>query len=180
MHVTHLTHCRLQHGFQHGLGTVGARRDRGTVYHGLEQRRVSSKVQRVSVGVRHVTLLLRDPLRLSLLGTGKVTTGEGEGGGGGREREHPFIPRQWQYVHSQGGLCRHAMTLHDVTPLQVFCFTVTGEILTCRLRSNAFRALLRQEVAWFDDERHSTGTLTAQLANDAGQVQGVSYNWIYS
>ena len=54
------------------------------------------------------------------------------------------------------------------------CFSVSGENLTCRLRSLAFRAMLRQEVAWFDDERNSTRILNARLATDASKVQGVS------
>ena len=38
----------------------------------------------------------------------------------------------------------------------------------------AFRALLRQEIAYFDLPQHSTGALTARLASDASAVQGVS------
>ena len=34
--------------------------------------------------------------------------------------------------------------------------------------------MLRQEMGWYDDERNSTGVLTTRLANDAGEVQGVS------
>ena len=45
--------------------------------------------------------------------------------------------------------------------------------MTCRLRYLAFGAILRQEMAWFDDEKHSTRTLNARLASDASQVQGV-------
>ena len=58
--------------------------------------------------------------------------------------------------------------------LQVLCFTVAGESLTSRLRARAFRAMLRQEIGWFDHERNSSGALTTRLANDAAQVQGVS------
>ena len=36
--------------------------------------------------------------------------------------------------------------------------------------------MLRQEIGWYDEERNSTGALTTRLANDAGQVQGVSTN----
>ena len=56
----------------------------------------------------------------------------------------------------------------------MICFSVSGENLTSRLRSLSFRAMLRQEMGWFDEERNSTGALTTRLANDAGQVQGVS------
>lgn len=54
------------------------------------------------------------------------------------------------------------------------CFSVSGENLTCRLRSLALRAMLRQEVAWFDREDNSTKILSARLASDANKVQGVS------
>ena len=57
---------------------------------------------------------------------------------------------------------------------QVVCFGISGEALTARLRSKSFKAMLRQEMGWHDDERNSTGTLTTRLANDAGEVQGVS------
>ena len=55
---------------------------------------------------------------------------------------------------------------------------MSGENLTSRLRSLSFRAMLRQEMGWFDEEMNSTGALTTRLANDAGQVQGVSH-WIH-
>ena len=53
------------------------------------------------------------------------------------------------------------------------CFSVSGENLTSRLRSMTFRAMLRQEIGWFDEERNSSGALTTRLSSDAGQVQGV-------
>ena len=56
---------------------------------------------------------------------------------------------------------------------QVVCFSTSGETLTERLRSKSFKAMLRQEMGWYDDERNSTGVLTTRLANDAGEVQGV-------
>lgn len=58
--------------------------------------------------------------------------------------------------------------------LQTLCFAVSGDRLTQRLRHLTFKAMLRQEIGWFDDERNSTGALTTRLASDAGQVQGVS------
>ncbi|CAI8032913.1 ATP-dependent translocase ABCB1 [Geodia barretti] len=58
--------------------------------------------------------------------------------------------------------------------LKAACFTVSGENLTARLRSLSFRAMLRQEIGWHDDEKNSTGALTTRLANDASQVQGAT------
>ncbi|XP_059026987.1 phosphatidylcholine translocator ABCB4 isoform X3 [Mustela lutreola] len=58
--------------------------------------------------------------------------------------------------------------------LQGFTFGKAGEILTTRLRSLAFRAMLRQDMSWFDDHKNSTGALSTRLATDASQVQGIA------
>ncbi|XP_072431431.1 ATP-dependent translocase ABCB1-like [Chiloscyllium punctatum] len=55
--------------------------------------------------------------------------------------------------------------------LQGFMFGKSGETLTQKLRSMAFKAMLRQEIAWFDDKKNSTGALTTRLATEASQVQ---------
>ncbi|CAF4710929.1 unnamed protein product, partial [Rotaria magnacalcarata] len=43
--------------------------------------------------------------------------------------------------------------------LQGFLFACSGEALTKRLRSKAFSSLLRQEIAYFDDQSNNTGAL---------------------
>ncbi|XP_055128818.1 phosphatidylcholine translocator ABCB4 isoform X3 [Symphalangus syndactylus] len=58
--------------------------------------------------------------------------------------------------------------------LQGFMFGKAGEILTRRLRSMAFKAMLRQDMSWFDDHKNSTGALSTRLATDAAQVQGAT------
>ncbi|XP_058380734.1 phosphatidylcholine translocator ABCB4 isoform X3 [Diceros bicornis minor] len=58
--------------------------------------------------------------------------------------------------------------------LQGFTFGKAGEILTTRLRSTAFKAMLRQDMSWFDDHKNSTGALSTRLATDASQVQGAT------
>ncbi|KFV74482.1 Multidrug resistance protein 1, partial [Dryobates pubescens] len=58
--------------------------------------------------------------------------------------------------------------------LQGFTFGKAGEILTMRLRSMAFRAILRQDISWFDDPKNSTGALITRLANDASEVKGAT------
>ncbi|XP_069318512.1 phosphatidylcholine translocator ABCB4 isoform X2 [Eulemur rufifrons] len=58
--------------------------------------------------------------------------------------------------------------------LQGFTFGKAGEILTTRLRSKAFKAMLRQDMSWFDDPTNSTGALSTRLATDAAQVQGAT------
>ncbi|XP_055373170.1 ATP-dependent translocase ABCB1 [Condylostylus longicornis] len=60
------------------------------------------------------------------------------------------------------------------TFLQIYSFTIAGEILTERLRGMAFSAMLRQEIAWFDNKANGTGTLCARLSNDAAAVQGAT------
>ena len=54
------------------------------------------------------------------------------------------------------------------------CFSISGETLTARLRSLSFKAMLRQEIGWFDEERNSSGALITRLADDASKVQGAT------
>jgi hypothetical protein len=43
-------------------------------------------------------------------------------------------------------------------------YAVAGEELTKRFRSKAFKSILSQEIAWFDDSKNSVGVLTTKLA----------------
>ncbi|ORZ35602.1 multidrug resistance protein 1 [Catenaria anguillulae PL171] len=54
---------------------------------------------------------------------------------------------------------------------QFGCFGIAGERLTKRIRENAFAAMLRQEMGWFDDEKNGTGALTARLSEQADKIQ---------
>ncbi|XP_048367466.1 ATP-binding cassette sub-family B member 5 [Sphaerodactylus townsendi] len=58
--------------------------------------------------------------------------------------------------------------------LQGFMFGRSGEALTMRLRSLSFKALLQQEIGWFDDHKNGTGVLLTRLATDASQVKGAT------
>ncbi|CAF4126879.1 unnamed protein product, partial [Rotaria sordida] len=58
--------------------------------------------------------------------------------------------------------------------IQGYFFAQSGEALTKRLRSKAFRAILRQEIAYFDQENHSTGALCTRLATEASAVKSAS------
>ena len=51
-----------------------------------------------------------------------------------------------------------------LTGIQGGVFAVIGEKLTTRLRVHLFRAILRQDVAFFDDPDNSVGALTATFA----------------
>ncbi|CAM2105501.1 ATP-binding cassette sub-family B member 5 isoform X1 [Lepidochelys kempii] len=64
-----------------------------------------------------------------------------------------------------GGVCFIAWFL------QGFLYGRSGEILTMRLRHMAFKAMLRQEISWFDDKKNNTGALTTRLATEAAQIQ---------
>jgi hypothetical protein len=41
------------------------------------------------------------------------------------------------------------------------------------MRYLSFKAMLRQEIAWFDQKANSTGALATRLASDASEVKGV-------
>ncbi|XP_040218089.1 ATP-dependent translocase ABCB1-like isoform X2 [Rana temporaria] len=55
-----------------------------------------------------------------------------------------------------------------------FSFGISGENLTLRLRSLSFKALLRQEIGYFDDHANAVGVLLTRLATDASQVKGMT------
>lgn len=56
--------------------------------------------------------------------------------------------------------------------LKSFSFGYAGENLTKRIRSQAFKTILTQEVGWFDHPDNNVGTLTTRLAVEAAAVQG--------
>ncbi|ERE72041.1 bile salt export pump-like protein [Cricetulus griseus] len=58
--------------------------------------------------------------------------------------------------------------------LQGYTFAKSGELLTKRLRKYGFKAMLGQDIGWFDDLRNNPGVLTTRLATDASQVQGAA------
>ncbi|NXI18278.1 MDR1 protein, partial [Irena cyanogastra] len=58
--------------------------------------------------------------------------------------------------------------------IQGFMFGKSGEALTMRLRSLSFRALLQQEIGWYDDQKNAVGVLLTRLATDASQVKGAT------
>ncbi|KAJ3248680.1 hypothetical protein HDU78_010911 [Chytriomyces hyalinus] len=54
--------------------------------------------------------------------------------------------------------------------LQFYGFEMAGAALTHRLRLMTFKSMIRQEVGFYDDDRHSLGALTSRLAIDAARV----------
>lgn len=50
--------------------------------------------------------------------------------------------------------------------------TLSGKSVFQFLRVKAFRSIITQEIAWFDEERNSVGALSARLSGDAADVNG--------
>ncbi|XP_076438744.1 ATP-dependent translocase ABCB1-like [Babylonia areolata] len=58
--------------------------------------------------------------------------------------------------------------------MQSYFFAVSGENLTVRVRDLTFRAMLHQEISFYDNKSNNTGALTTRLATDASLVQGAT------
>lgn len=58
--------------------------------------------------------------------------------------------------------------------LEGVMFSLSGEALTERVRKEAFKTYLRQDVHYFDDPANSTGALTTRLSVEAAAIKGVS------
>ena len=53
-------------------------------------------------------------------------------------------------------------------------FGIAGENITMRMRMAVFNNIMRQDVGYFDDPRHSTGKICTRLATDAPNIRAVS------
>ncbi|CAG8583643.1 17914_t:CDS:10, partial [Cetraspora pellucida] len=58
--------------------------------------------------------------------------------------------------------------------IQGTAFGYSGEKLILRVRSATFASILRQDISFFDEKRHTTGVLTNTLALDATYVNGLA------
>ena len=58
--------------------------------------------------------------------------------------------------------------------LQTWGFGYASEKMVRRVRFESFRAILRQEIAFFDRTEHSTGSLTTMLSTEATSMAGLS------
>lgn len=56
--------------------------------------------------------------------------------------------------------------------IQTYLFNYAGVWLTTRMRSMSFKSMMKQEIAWFDRDVNSVGSLSARLSGDAAGVQG--------
>ncbi len=57
---------------------------------------------------------------------------------------------------------------------QQYTLITTAETLTGKLRALSFKAILRQDVAFFDEPNHSTGSLTGNLSDQPQKVNGLA------
>ena len=57
---------------------------------------------------------------------------------------------------------------------RVGIFAVSGERLTRRLRLQSFIALIRQDMGFFDDPDHGSGSLNAKLSTESEHIRGLS------
>lgn len=56
--------------------------------------------------------------------------------------------------------------------MQGFCFGLVGSNLASRVRELFLKAVLRQEIGWFDLDANTSGALTSRLSTDAPAVRG--------
>ncbi|KAG4038305.1 ABC transporter B family member 2 [Phytophthora cactorum] len=74
------------------------------------------------------------------------------------------------------GLCYvgGSLVMFIAAATQNYCFKYMAEKLTSRLRDVHFTALCRQNIGFFDEKKHATGALTADLSTNATKVALIS------
>ncbi len=58
--------------------------------------------------------------------------------------------------------------------IQNYAFGASAATLSARLRSLSFRAILRQDIEYFDKDEHSTGQLTSSLSDNPQKIHGLA------
>lgn len=126
----------------------------------------------------------RDEWHLMLIGLGCSIIG-----GGGNPVQAVFFAKQIVSLSrppSQYGILRHDSDFWSLMYLMLaivqflaFCgqgiaFAFCSERLVHRVRNQAFRAMLRQDIAFFDKEENSAGALTSFLSTETTHVAGLS------
>lgn len=56
---------------------------------------------------------------------------------------------------------------------QSTCFSLIGELITKKLRTDVYYKMLRMSIKWFDDENNNPGALSNRLSTDCEIVNGV-------
>ncbi|CAG9824228.1 unnamed protein product [Phaedon cochleariae] len=89
-----------------------------------------------------------------------------------------FLEEGDEMISENNTFCLYFLCLAFViggsTFLQLLTFGIAGEKLTLRTRIDTFRAVLRQEIGWFDKKENSVGAICARLADDATKMQGAA------
>jgi len=57
---------------------------------------------------------------------------------------------------------------------QNYCFNAAAERLSSVLRLRSFDTILKQDIAYFDEEENSTGALTSNIASHSQNVNGLA------
>ncbi|KAG1825477.1 P-loop containing nucleoside triphosphate hydrolase protein [Suillus subaureus] len=57
---------------------------------------------------------------------------------------------------------------------QNYYFASAAAVLTAKLRSLSFKAMLRQDIEYFDDDKNSTGVLTSSLSENPQRINGLA------
>ncbi|KAL0961414.1 hypothetical protein HGRIS_006363 [Hohenbuehelia grisea] len=57
---------------------------------------------------------------------------------------------------------------------QTYMFASAAAKLTAKLRSLSFKAILRQDIEYFDQDEHSAGSLTANLSDNPQKINGLA------
>ncbi|XP_037948021.1 multidrug resistance protein homolog 49-like [Teleopsis dalmanni] len=58
--------------------------------------------------------------------------------------------------------------------IQNYMLNIAGVKMTSRLRKTAFKTIISQETAYFDEKKNSVGALCARLASDCSNIQGAT------
>ncbi|XP_008675534.1 ABC transporter B family member 11 isoform X2 [Zea mays] len=74
--------------------------------------------------------------------------------------------RFWASMFVALGACAFVLI-----PVEYFLFGLAGGKLVERVRSLTFQSLMRQEISWFDEPEHSSGSIGARLSTDAMNVK---------
>ena len=82
-----------------------------------------------------------------------------------------MVSRSLQYSYVFYGLAVLSMVTEAI---QKSTFEMIGERLTKRLRADLFRSILRQDVAWFEDDANAIGVLASRLSTDVKLVRLVA------
>ncbi|KAK9326218.1 P-loop containing nucleoside triphosphate hydrolase protein [Lipomyces orientalis] len=72
-----------------------------------------------------------------------------------------------------GFLFMQAMVLFITSVVSGSMFGYASSRLVRRIRATVFRHLLRQDISYFDDSQHTTGSLTTSLARDAQSIESI-------